>query len=187
MDSGPFTMDSGQWIMDNVLQTTCCSLTRYLRFSLLAFHFSLFTFHFLRVSPTVSVFQCKRCSPPSGTWSGEWFSPRVTLTPFAHPRLSMVHPLRGCLRMSLLFANPFSTHYPLSTIRYSLSIIHYPLQRLFSGFYPVKAAAFDFSGQFGASCFHYSPAHQHVDGVGLQVVEQALVVGDDEGRGLGLA
>ena len=91
------------------------------------FHFWLFTFHFLRVSPTVSVFHCKRCSPPPGTWSGEWFSPRVTLTPFAHPRLSMVHPLRGCLRMSLLFANPFIIHYPLSTIRYSLSIIHYPL------------------------------------------------------------
>ena len=43
----------------------------------------------------LSTVHCSRRSPPSGTHTHVASHPRVTLTPFAHPRLSMVGPLRG--------------------------------------------------------------------------------------------
>ena len=58
-------------------------------FGIFVFHFYLFTFHLPLFAPLGDVVR--------------WVLslPRVTLASLAHPRLSMVHPLRGCLRRSL--------------------------------------------------------------------------------------
>ena len=47
--------------------------------------------------PLSIILYCRR-SPPPGTHTGWASYPQVTLTPFAHPRLSIIGPLRGPLQ-----------------------------------------------------------------------------------------
>lgn len=61
---------------------------------------------------------------------------------------------------------------------------HLRLKIVFSfsqlGFNPVVAPFFEFEGQFRAGCLHDAAFVEYVHDVGLDVVEQTLVVGDDD-------
>ena len=56
----------------------------------------------------------------------------------------------------------------------ALSFVHFLL-------YPIEAAGFDFLSQAGTTGLHNAAIQEDVYNVGLQVVQQALVVGDDHG------
>ena len=45
---------------------------------------------------------------------------------------------------------------------------------------PVEASFFNFIAQFGRSLFDDTPVDEHMHKVGLEIIEHALIVSDDE-------